>query len=225
MATITTGQILNGTSTQLQASQKDVLQYLMIFIPATAVASYLDTSLGLVQSDPSQTFQNQNGLIGIIVGIASVVFQYRLFAAMLGIEPNSSRYAPFVGLAILSFLGVGFAAILLIVPGLIVGARWLSSPAIFTGEGMGVMDSLGESWKRTKGNTQPVIWAILLVILGAILVAVVLGGITLLVAGIPLVSDLLDAALSEVASVVLLGMSVVVYRLLGGRQDLGTVFE
>jgi hypothetical protein len=225
VATITVGQILNEASTRLQTSQKDVLQYLMIFIPATAVASYLDSSLGLVQMDPSQTFQRQNGAIGLLVALVSVVFQYRLFSAMFGREANSGRYFPFIGLAILSFLGVGLATIALIIPGLIVGARWLMSPAIFSAEDMGVMDSLGESWKRTKGNTQPVIWAILLLILAAIVAGVVLGGISLLVASIPLVTDLLDAALGEVASVVMIGLSVAVYGLLGGKQELAGVFE
>jgi hypothetical protein len=225
MATITVGQILNETSTRLQVSQKDVLQYLMIFIPATAVASFLDTSLGLVQMDPSQTFQRQNGAIGLIVAVVSIIFQYRLFSAMLGKDANSSRYRPFIGLAILSFLGVGLATLALIIPGLIVGARWLMSPSIFSGEDLGVMDSLGESWTRTKGNTQPVIWAVLLVILAAFVAGVVLGGISLLVASIPLVTDLVDAALSEAASVVIIGLSVAVYGLLGGKQQLAGVFE
>ena len=225
MATISVGQILNGASARLQAGQKDVLQYLTIFVPATAVASYLDSSLGLIQSDPAEMFQRENGAIGLLVMIASVVFQYRLFAALFGRQPDSGRYLPFIGLAILSFLGVGFATILLIVPGLIVAVRWLMAPAIFAAEASGVIESMRQSWDRTRGNTKPVIVSILVFLLLVIVASAILGMLGAVLSGVPLVTDLIEAALGEAVTVVMIAMSVALYDLIGGgRERLQAVF-
>ncbi|MEO5705713.1 MAG: hypothetical protein ABIT10_09575 [Alteraurantiacibacter sp.] len=222
---ITFSQIQGGTTARLEANRKDVMTYLAIFIPATAIASYLDTSLGLISSSGDQLIQRQNGPIGLLVLIASVIFQCRLFAAMLGKPDDSGRYLGFIGLAILSALGVGFSAILLIVPGLIVGARWLMSPAIFVGEGLGVTDALSASWQRTKGNTAPVVWAVLALFGVLIVLSIVAGVLIGLLSFIPFLAELVDAVAGEVFTVVLVAMSVSVYGLLSGhREELQNVF-
>lgn len=220
--TIRMGDLQQATMAQLRRNQGEVMTYLTIFIPATAIGSFLDTTLGLIQSSPDQMLQRENGAFGLLVLLVSTVFQYRLFAAMLDRPSDSAKYFPFIGLAILTFLGVGFATVLLIVPGLIVAARWLMSPAIFAAEGTGVTDAMKQSWERTKGNTKPVIFAILLFMLVVIVASAVLG----LIGGIPVVSDVVDALVGEVTTVVLIAMSVGLYGLIGGNQaQLQAVFE
>lgn len=223
---ITFSQIQGGTFARLEASRKDVITYLAIFIPATAVASYLDTSLGLIGSSGDQLVQRQNGAFGLLVLLASVVMQCRLFAAMLGKPDDTGRYLGFIGLAILTALGVGLSAIALIVPGLIVGARWLMSPAIYVQEGLGVTDALGASWQRTKGNTAPVVWAVLALFAALIVASIVAGALVGLLSFIPFLTELVDALAGEVFTVVLVAMSVAVYGLLSGhREELQEVFS
>lgn len=223
---ITFSQIQNATTTRLEASRKDVVTYLAIFIPATAVASYLDTSMGLISSSGDQLVQRQNGPFGLLVLVASVIGQCRLFAAMLGKPDDTGRYLGFLGLGILTALGVGISAIALIVPGLIVGARWLMSPAIYVQEGLGVTDALGSSWSRTKGNTAPVVWALLALFAVLIGLSIVAGLVIGVLGFIPFLTELLDAAAGEVFTVVLVAMSVAVYGLLSGhREELQDVFS
>ena len=224
--TISMGDLQQATTAQLQRNQANILTYLAIFIPATGIASYLDVMLGLIQTTPDQMYQRQYGAIGLLVLIASTIFQYRLFATMLDRPIDSGKYAAFIGLAILTFLGVGLATLLLIVPGIIVGARWLMSPAIFTAEGTGVTEAMKQSWARTKGNTKPVIFAVLLFILVVIVASSILGVLSGFISFVPLLPDLLNAVVGEVVTVVLIAMSVALYNLIGGsREELQSVFE
>lgn len=224
---ITTGDIQRGTTQKLEVFQKDVLTYLAIFIPATAVASYLDVTLGLLDSsNAGQLYQRDYGPIGFLVMIASVVFQCRLFGVMLGKGDVSGRYLGFIGMAIVTFLGVGLATILLILPGLFVAARWLMAPCIYLDQQRGVFDALGESWNRTRGNTKQVILAILLFLVVIVLLALVIGGVISLFGAPALLGHLTDAVVGEVATVILIGMSVTTYGLLSGQgEELASVFE
>src|SRR5690606_23761092 len=128
-----------------------------------------DVEMGLVDT-VTETWgaemRRDNGAFGLVVLLASIAGQYLLFERILlaGRQATArfARILGFLGLALVSFLGVGFATILLIIPGLFVGARWLMSPAFFVGEGKGVFESLGESWTHTKGNTGTVMLALFL---------------------------------------------------------------
>ena len=224
---ITTGDIQRGTSQKLEFFRKDVLTYLAIFIPATAVASYADVSLGLLSpTNTGQLYERENGPIGLIVLIASVIFQCRLFGTMLGKGDVSGRYLGFIGMAIVTFFGVGLATIFLIVPGLIVAARWLMAPCIYLDQQRGVFDALGESWNRTRGNTKEVILAILLFVVVMVVIALVIGGVIGLFGAPAMLAYLTDAIVGEVATVILIAMSVTTYGMLSGQgEELASVFE
>ena len=224
---ITTGDIQRGTTQKLELFRKDVLTYLAIFIPATAAASYFDVSLGLLDSAGSgQMYERNNGPIGLLVMIVSVIFQCRLFGTMLGKGDVSGRYLGFIGMAIVTFFGVGLATVLLIVPGLIVAARWLMAPCIYVDQQRGVFDALGESWNRTRGNTRPVIFAILLFVVVMVVIALVIGGLIGLFGSPAILAHLTDAFIGEVATVILIGMSITTYGLLSGQgEELASVFE
>ncbi len=229
---ISVGDIQQGARERISANSRAVLTYLAIFIPLTSLANVLDDVLGLQSSSSSRpfSFEGNNGLIGLIILITSLVAQYHLFGRMLGmdrsrLDAGAGRIVFFIGLAIVSFLGVGIATIFLIFPGLFLAARWLMSPSIYINQGLGVFASLGESWQRTRGNTGSVILAILLLFVLIVLTAMLLGGISAAL-GMPIFRHLTDGIISEVFTVTVMAMSVATYRLLNGySEELSSVFE
>lgn len=227
---ITAGDVFRGASDRLSANQRTVLTYLAVFIPLTALSGWLDQMLGLGGGGTdfdSFGYSRDNGLIGMLVLIASVLAQCWLFGQMLGKRDLSSRYLGFFGMAILTFLGVGVATVFLIVPGIFLGARWLMAPAIYVDQGRDVFDALSESWNRTRGNTRHVMLALFVaVVLLVVVSGVLLGALTALLSGLGPLAYLAEAVVGEVATVVLVAMSVATYSLLSGQgEELATVFE
>lgn len=217
-------------SDHLSANRRALLTYLAIFIPATAIASGLDASLGLggggSGTADSFGYYRDNGLIGLFVLIASVAAQCWLFGQMLGKADVSGRYLGFLGMAIVTFLGVGVATVFFVIPGLFLGARWLMAPAIYVDQGRGVFDALGESWHRTRGNTGTVMLALFLVMVMIVLASGALATLFPFAEGGGPLGYLAEAVVSEVFSIVLLTLSVATYGLLSGQgEELASVFD
>lgn len=216
------GAIQRATTEAFAANRRSILIFLAVFVPLAGLGNWLD-------QDNIQTGMSfYNGPVGLVVLVLSVIGQFLLFQRMLFGEEHglefSSRMAAFVGLGILTFLGTSLASLLLIIPGLFVGARWLMSPAIFVAEGRGVADAMSESWQRTRGKTVNVAITLFLVvivfmILGAVLNGVLLGAFGFAGGGIGIVRYFVDALASEFFSVVLIAMSVGTYNLLTNRTD------
>lgn len=230
------GEIQRQASEVLAANRRAIIAYLAILVPLTALASWLDAEMGFVDS-VTQTWGaeigRENGAFGLLALLASIAAQYLLFERMLlagsARAPRFTRILGFVGLAIVTFLGVGLAAVLLIVPGLIVGSRWLMSPAFYVEDGTGVFEALRKSWDATKGNTGTVMLALFILVVIAIIFASVVGGVLATVgtlAGQGPGKHLLDAMLGELWTVILIAMSVGTFRLLGSsKSDLAETFS
>ena len=217
---IKVGDIQRAATEVIRSNSRPVLIYLAIFVPLTSLANWLDVQMGFIS--PSETdwgaqVQTQNGLIGIVVLLASLAGQYLLFEKMLFGDhvaaDRVTRILGFIGLAFVSFLGVGLATLFLIVPGLFVASRWLMCPAIYVGEGKGVFESLGESWRRTKGHTGTVMLAIVLLVLIAIVLGLLLGGFSL-AGGSASSGYLADGVMSEIWTVLVIALSVGTYNVL-----------
>jgi uncharacterized membrane protein len=84
------------------------------------------------------------------------------------------RLLPLLGLGIVSGLAVGFAAILLIVPGIILAVMWYVAAPVVIAEREGVFAALGRSADLTKGERWNVF--VVLLILFAFLVGLVIFG-------------------------------------------------
>lgn len=100
----------------------------------------------------------------LIISIAGFVGGYLLLKRLLfdnELPVSSAGMGAYFGLSLLFSLGVSLATILLIIPGLILAARWLPSYALLLAEEKGVSDTLGESW----AHTSPSVWALLAVML------------------------------------------------------------
>jgi hypothetical protein len=116
----------------------------------------------LTAIDVISDFGSGSGLIGLL-GIVSLVFQLwitRTLLQELGLSEQDDRRLRFwaaVGLGILSSLGIGLGLVLLIVPGVILFARWSIALPVLLAEGTGITEALGRSWEETEGRVMPII--------------------------------------------------------------------
>lgn len=222
------GELVGGTFEQISAHRRTLGIYLAVFIPLTAAANFGDTAFGLLREPDGDLLSARagfnNGLLGLLATLASVAGQYLVFERMLGAPANGTgrgaRIVAFIGLAIVTFLGVILAALFFLLPALFVGARWLMSPAFFLGEGRGMFDALTASWRQTRGNTLPVALTLFLALLGFAALTSLLGWAKGLLG-----TAIADAIAGEIWAVMLIGLSVATYRaLVSPAGELAEVF-
>jgi hypothetical protein len=146
-------------------------------------------------------------------------------------EPRQ-RVLAFVGLAIVIGLGTGLGFVFLIIPGLICMARWAAAPAYLIAEGQGVFEAAGKSWEDLRGNTTPVVLAILagviifyLMVAGATALAVSTETLLVEEASPGLVTVVLMQFASHLATVLSVGLGVWIFaRVRGPSKELAGVF-
>ncbi len=136
--------------------------------------------------------------------------QYAVLRTLLrdaGYDPDNSNFPAFLGLEILLLLGIVFGLMALLVPALIMMARWSLARQILLVEGTSVSSAIGQSWDRTSGNTIPLLLCFLPVFLLAVpeLLLRFLG--TTAGAG----SIMMSALLSGLSAVYVICLSVVFY--------------
>ena len=229
---ITLADIQREMGEAISSHHRAVWTYLAIFVPLTSFANWLDLRMGLIDVEEANSvggiiFNNDNGLVGLIALLLSIAGQYLLIERMTHapVNPDSrpGRILGFVGLAIVSFLGVALATVLLIFPGLFLGARWLMSPVFYIDERMWVFGALGASWRHTAGNTGIVMLALFLLLFGTLVVAGTVGGIVGAVFGSigfdGLGFVIISGLAGELWSVILIALAVGVYRLLGASSS------
>jgi uncharacterized membrane protein len=85
------------------------------------------------------------------------------------------RLLPLIGLGIVSGLGIGFATILLIVPGIILALMWYVAAPVVVAERQGVFGALGRSAQLTEGDRWN-LFVVLLVVFGVWLAVLMLSG-------------------------------------------------
>jgi hypothetical protein len=94
-----------------------------------------------------------------------------------------SRLLPLIGLGIVSGLAVGFAAILLIVPGIMLAVAWYIAAPVVVAEREGVFAALSRSADLTRGERWNV-FVVLLVVVAVGFGIVILSGMVGAVAGL-----------------------------------------
>ena len=222
------GQVGSAAREVLAENSRAVWTFLAIFVPLSVVATLLDGSTsednwGVNLDAAEEPFES-------LFMLLNITGQYWLFERILLGGPMEGRRRAlavlgFFGLALISWVGTGLAMLLLIIPGLFVGGRWLMSPSFYTARGLGVFAALGESWNRTRGNTFPIALNLLVVVLLVGVAGTVLGGLTV---GIDQIAGatasqafaaLFDAILGELFTVLLIAMSVGTYRLLAADGE------
>lgn len=240
---LTVGELFTGTIDTLQENGRTAGLYVGVL---TTVGTAIEWGLGtaLAGSEPLMSLPDSlqtllgvgAGIGGLLVIILAIVAQYLLWEAMLDngtlfARPQQGRrYLAFVGLAILTALGVGLGFMLLIIPGLLFNARWMAAPAFLIRQRTGITESMRLSWDGIKGNSKPVI---LVYIVGVIVVMVMAGMVgagslaTAGFAGGPQFFTVLAGQLvSNFGTVLQVGLGVYLFRrITGNADDIGTVFD
>jgi hypothetical protein len=169
--------------------------------------------------------------------LASVGIHFLILRVLLGNEgltaPSArSRPGAFLLLWIGMSIGISIGLILLIVPGLILMARWELAAQFVIAEGMDASEAAGASRDATRNARWPIIGAYLLLFLFFAIVLTLFGGVagvmaasggsgparlTVRIGGGPSMIDLTTGGAGALLSAAGLAMGVALYALLGPR--------
>ena len=205
------GTIIDKTLGVIEHNARSALLYLAAVTAISAAITYYS----LAMTAPMQ--QLPIGLLKFLVG---VVAAYLLLDAMLrktGLRERRDveAFYPYLGLSILYTLGVVLGFILLIIPGLLVMARWSISQPLIVARGGSVMRALGESWEQTRGNEFPILVAAFAIILPLIAVLI---ACSLLFEPSDLVGLVVTQLATSAMSVISLATGVAIFGLIVSRS-------
>jgi NhaP-type Na+/H+ or K+/H+ antiporter len=208
-----TGVIIDET---LGVLERCAVPFVM-FIVALAL---LNSAVGYYGLEYTSVLQQVlKGVLGFTIGVAATYFLYEAVLARTGLRSRQSEdaFLPFIGLAIVTALGIMLGLVALVIPGLYLIARWSIAAPVLMIEGKGPIKAMQDSWERTKGSDFSIFVAVLLFFgipwLASIAAGVVLGP-----------EDPLGIVLSQLASVLTsalgVAMAVGIYgRMIGGKQE------
>jgi hypothetical protein len=133
-----------------------------------ALALAVMAGLGFLIDSGVTSEERANGLT-FIASIATLILQYWLtrgLLAELGFEVSqNSRIIALFGLGIVTGLGIALGFVLLVIPGLVLFARWsIATPLLLTSN-EGVFACIEQSWRQTKGYAGPIIASFLVIYL------------------------------------------------------------
>lgn len=222
--------LFNATFEEIAANRTATLLFLAVTVPIGAVSlAVFETALlggaALIEASTRSLGTGAAMFASFVVGMAA---QYWFVMALLrrSLRTNFARMLPYMGISLLSLIGVVLGFALLVIPGLILVTRWvLVTPLVIDREAP-AMDSFVDSWERTQSSA----WAIFGVIVVLFLLMLIPTGIGTLLSGLlaedaPVAGWLLESLASQLNTVLSSGMMIGAYRLLGdSRRELEEVF-
>ncbi|MEL7698949.1 MULTISPECIES: hypothetical protein [Citromicrobium] len=135
----------------LRAVPMDVAIYLLVTIIGSTLADLFAPEAG--------------GTLAVSIGSLAAAYALTLRIVRKGVEGGqrgNSGFSTYFGISFLSGIAIVLGLLLLIVPGLILWARWLPAYGYGLGEGRGATEALSDSWEATSGHLGPIIGSILL---------------------------------------------------------------
>jgi hypothetical protein len=179
--------------------------------------------LGLSALGIASDLYNPEALTSLPLSIASAVAQFIVVRAALerpGLVRRSGRaVGAYIGMSILTNIGIILGLILLVIPGLVLAIRWSIAVPIVLAEEQGAGDSMSESWARTKGHAVPVLIAYLVPL------GLLIGSLGIYAIGdpeaaqIPLMTSIAGNLCGNAFSVMTWLLSVAIYSVLTPRTD------
>ena len=206
------GKIIDKT---LGVVERTALPALIFVIVVTALCAPISWfTVGSLSASRLAGGELLKAVIGIVAAYFLIVPMLR--RAGLHTRSDADAFLPFIGLSVLSALGVLLGFIAFIIPGLFVMARWSIAQPLLVGQGTGVMESLGESWERTRGNEFSIIIAALALALAPIVVMIATAVFFEETSPVRIVVTQLA---SSAMSAIFLGMGVAIYGLMMGGSE------
>ncbi len=235
------GDVVGGTLDTLLENGRAAIIYLVVFTTVGSSLQLLATEFPFGPANENALLGAVQGAIGLGAGIAGIVIfvlaiigQYLLWEAMLS-RPSLQvglprrRYLAFLGLLIISGIGTAIGFVFLIVPGLIILARWSIAPALLIKERQGITEALENSWNTIKGRTSPIVWAVLAGVVGLGLLSGAVGGSVVFMGGSietnPM-SIIFEQAVSDFGTLLSVSLGVFLYRhFYGEAKEIVEVFS
>lgn len=149
----------------------------------TAASVGFGMSIDASQSLPSALYE-------LFLGVTNIVGGYllaRQFLAARGrLQDGGGRFWPYLGMMILSWIGIIVGLVLFIVPGVILLVRWSAATGFVIGRREGVIEALGSSWDATKEHSWAIFLAAILMFIAVAFAGAVVGGIFGILGEVPL---------------------------------------
>lgn len=169
-----------------------------------------------------------SGLFQLFLATASVIASYLFVRHLLAergrLRGGETRIWAYVGMSILSAIGIVLGFLLIIVPGIILMVRWSASAGYLMGERAGVVESLGQSWDATRDHGWSIFLAGLVLFVGFLVIVGVIGG-TVTAVGVTPFTTVLSGLAEALGSALSLGMGLAVYLLVShGTGEIEEVF-
>jgi len=237
---LTVAEVVNGTITTLRQNAQAVLIFVVIF---ASLGIALELGLNQIGNGLLGQFEPEwllswlgvgAGLGGLLFLILAVIGEYLLWEAMLKrhyqLEPGGRRILAFIGLQIVTTIGISLGFVLFIIPGLIFTARWSMGPAFLIVERKGIIESIGDSWDEVSGRTTPIVLAFLIAVVLVAGINFALGasaaaGAANSLAPVSLITTVLSQLLAQLSTVLQIGLGVFLFgRLHGSSEVLSEVF-
>lgn len=126
--------------------------------------------------DESDTIVSGFYDIGLFVlgFVANYLLQVQFLASTGRLQHREMLLPAYIGMSLVSLLGVIFGLVLLFVPGIILMVRWSAASGFLISERVGVVDSLSMSWEATSGHSWQIFFGGVVLFLS---LAVAAGGI------------------------------------------------
>ena len=207
-----------------------------------AFAALLNGTLGLLRENPlpailavaltaASGVVSDLSLIGsaglLLASVVALATQYWLMRSVLEglnlLHATKPRFWAFFLLGIVAGLAIIAGLVLLIVPAIILFVRWSITVPTVIGTDLGVMDSIGESWRETEGGFWPILGLFAVLYLPGIAVAIV-GVLLEPLSGTGLIATLLFNLGFNVAIVAGWLGSLAIYAAVHSRTNLSEVF-
>jgi hypothetical protein len=229
---INVGGILGETGTLISETARETLAYILVIGLIGAAGLWLGWTERVASSVGfgfGASFDQ--GLVGgfydLAASIVAVVANYlllrRYLAARGRLQEGHERFWAYVGMLILSTIGLVIGFLLLIVPGFILLVRWSAASGFLIGSRSGIVDSLRASWDATSGQGWAIFLAGLVLVIGLGIVGGVAGA-TLSLAGPGAVGTATSVA-NALNNVVFLAFGIAIYSLVDDdRREFEDVF-
>ena len=208
------GTLLSGIFSELNVIRRE----LAIYFGGFAAVAVLADLLGMIR-----------GPIALAATFAYFIGQYLLYQAMLRkagmLRDERKKVFSFFAMAIVLAVPIYMGTLFFVIPGLILGAKWIMAPTYLVAREGNLFHAIGESWKASEFNTVNLTLAYFVVWLGWVIVASIMTGGESAVRGgrDPSVLTWISVHL---LSVLMMGLSMSAYRHLNDETEtLAGVFQ
>lgn len=219
---VETGQLISGTFHELGGSAKAVAIYFAVFLGLGILADLVAVTRPII------------AVLATLIYFAAQYFLYRELLEKAGIVyDRRAKVFSFFIMAILLGIPLNLAFTLLVIPGILLAAKWIMAPTYLVAEELNLFEAIGASWRASSNNL--VSLSLAFTVIGLIWLAIyflMIGAGQLWIWAIGIDSqarDQLDGfgwVGMHALPVLLMGLSVSAYRSLSDNSDsLAAVFE